>query len=77
MGLTKSQKISQSMDIIVEALKEDQSEGSYYHSWKANIAMAFYDEFESQREPEDVKSSTTIAEIANEAADRFLEQLCG
>lgn len=58
----------EAVETLIKALKED---GSYYMSWKANIAMAFIDEIESV--PEVFKND--LHNNANNAADRFLKQL--
>jgi hypothetical protein len=53
--------------IIVKHLQDDKS---YYIAWQANIAMAFQDEMHRKgyRLPD-------LYEIANKAADNFLELL--
>jgi len=50
---------------LVNELRKDKSEGSYYYSWQANIAMAMYDEL-------DGKATT---EECNNGAKKFLEIL--
>lgn len=62
---------------LVEELRKDQSEGSYYHGWKANIAMAFQDEynFENKRYSSVCHTQEEIHKLSNDAADRFLQQL--
>lgn len=45
----------------------------YYISWKANIAMAFYNEY--RRSNKKYKNLTDIHEIANRAAENFLDAL--
>jgi len=50
---------------LVEELKKDKSEGSYYHSWQANIAMAMFDELDGKATKEE----------CNNGAKRFLEML--
>lgn len=57
--------------VLQKHLKGDKSEGSYYHSWVCNIAMAFKDEYD--RTPDVFKSD--IHTIANEAAKNFLNLL--
>jgi hypothetical protein len=59
-------KLSEAFKIVATAIKNDPS---YRIGWQANIAMAYKDEH--SRNP-----NGTIHEIANSAADRFLEQLC-
>ena len=74
-------KISEAIEVLQKELKKDQSEGSYYHSWKANIAMAFKDEFDlsvyniDSRVRGDIQEELDIHKIANDSADRFLQQL--
>lgn len=54
---------------LIEELREDKSEGSYYYSWQANIAVAMQDAY---KEAED---KTDIHKISNDGAKRFLELL--
>lgn len=58
--------IPQAMQTIVNALKEDKSEGSYYYSWQANIACAIMDIMPEKE---------NIHALANESAKRFLDIL--
>jgi hypothetical protein len=64
-------------------LSRDKSEGSYYHSWQSNIAIAFIDEFNIQKDMVELTGSIynfeelNFYEIANNAAKRFLDQLIG
>lgn len=51
-------------DLVAE-LKKDKSEGSYYYSWQANIAMAMYDELDGKATKEE----------CNNGSKRFLEIL--
>lgn len=53
---------------LVKVLKEDEG---YYQSWKDNIAMAFYDEYQLR----DYFNDINISELSNNAAERFLKQL--
>jgi len=50
---------------LVNELRKDQSEGSVYYSWQANIAMAMYDELDGKATQEE----------CNNAAKRFLQLL--
>lgn len=54
---------------LIEELKKDKSEGSYYYGWQANIAVAMQDAFK------DAKDKTDIHKISNDGAKRFLELL--
>lgn len=65
----KQEKLKEAVAILIEVLKYDEG---YRESWKANIAMAFKDEY--QMTPGIGKAS--INEIANQAADNFLKLLC-
>lgn len=75
-------KLREAIDILCSELQKDKSEGSYYYSWQANIAMAFKDEFD--RKLEEHKTHATkwlfkengVHEIANNAAKNFLDMLC-
>lgn len=69
--------ISEAIKTITNALKEDKSEGSYYYSWQANIAMAFKDEFENRMGEQDTcVGKQTLHIISNEGAKNFLDLLC-
>jgi len=50
---------------LVNELRKDQSEGSVYYSWQANIAMAMYDELDGKATKEE----------CNNGAKRFLQVL--
>lgn len=53
---------------IINLIKKD---SGYRESWKANIAMAFYDEF--RRTPSSKRTNLkAIHKIANKAADNFV-----
>ena len=68
----------EAVDNICQALKDD---SGYYIAWKANIAMAFKDEFDrehSKRIPDFSKwlfTENGVHEIANNASDNFLKLL--
>lgn len=53
------------VQILIKKLKEDED---YRQTWIANIAMAFKDCYDEDK---------TFHEIANKAADSFLNNLCG
>lgn len=68
-------KLSSAVRTVIEALREDPE---YRFGWKANIAMAFYDEFLKAQEEEGFHVETphsNIHRIANRAADNFLNLL--
>ena len=54
---------------LIEELRKDKSNGSYYYSWQANIAVAMQDAYR------DAEDKTDIHAISNEGAKRFLELL--
>lgn len=56
---------------LTKALVEDED---YRRTWAANIAMAFIDEY--SRSEILIKSDEMIHDIANKAADHFLNNLC-
>jgi len=74
--------IPNAVGALIKALIEDKSEGSYYYSWQANIAMAFQDEYNRKKERFRIMGPTfapfepNIHEISNEAAKNFLDLLC-
>jgi hypothetical protein len=63
---------------LITALKKDKD---YYEVWKANIAMAFKDEYTEQSynvdnaRLEGFLTEIDIHELSNNAAERFLKQL--
>lgn len=70
--------IPEATKVITDALEEDKSEGSYYYSWQANIAMAYID---NERWYKEKTGKETLTEedkhtIANNAAKYFLNLLC-
>lgn len=73
-------KLEEAVKILCEELEKDKSEGSYYYSWQANIAMAFQDEFWRSFKEEDEElflkiDSSFIHTISNNAAKNFLDLL--
>lgn len=62
------------VEILVQALHKDQTEGSYYHSWKANIAMSITDALERENliKP---NLKQKVRETINQGADEFLQLL--
>jgi len=55
--------LKEAINVLIQHLNSDHA---YRESWKANIAMAFLDEFGSYQHHE----------TANRAAERFLDLLC-
>ena len=67
-------ELSEAVKILVKHLKEDEG---YRISWKANIAIAFRDEWQRQANDEGLPcSSDDIRSVANKAAINFLNNLC-
>lgn len=66
-------ELKPSVQRLVEEFRKDNSEGSYYYAWQANIAMAFFDQFLNDHEG--VLTQRQLSEVANKAAKRFLDQL--
>lgn len=69
--------LSQSVSALVSELSKDKSEGSYYYSWQANIAMCMLDQIVDEKLL--VPGSRLYVyfhEAANNGAKRFLDQLC-
>jgi hypothetical protein len=62
--------LKRSIEVLCEAIVKD---GDYRMSWKANIAMAFKDEY--ARVYGDQELMGTVHDIANSAADNFLTML--
>lgn len=60
---------------LCEELEKDKSEGSYYYSWQANIAMAFQDEYRKEF-GDSPKMRVFMHEVSNNAAKNFLNMLC-
>lgn len=69
--------LREAMATLVDFLKEDTTEGSYYYSWQANIAVAFQDECNNWREKNNRETIPAKAfhEISNNAAKYFLNLL--
>jgi len=70
--------LKDALSIIISELKKDKLPGSYFCSWKDNIAMAFVDELENYSKNIVGRNSVYEyrKEIANQAAINFLESLC-
>lgn len=63
--LDKEITIRDAVEVLCKELLKDEG---YYISWKANIAMAFYDECER-------RGITHMHDVANSAAEYFLSNL--
>lgn len=74
--MSNQTEISKAIDVLIAALNEDKSEGSYYYSWQANIAMAFKDRFYQETLKGHTGNHVDISMVANEAAKNFLDMLC-
>lgn len=61
--------------VLKNKLSVDQSEGSYYYSWQANIAMSFKDEYERFNPNMSDGNKEILHIIANNAAKNFLNLL--
>lgn len=69
-------KLKEAVSVLVEALKTDEG---YRIGWQANIAMAFKDEFWrtcTTHKHLDLMDKEALHNIANTAADNFLNLLC-
>lgn len=71
--------IQKAMERLIKELSADKSHSSYYHSWVANIAMAFKDEFYKYAHDNGILGTAgnfNVHAIANNAAKSFLDVLC-
>ena len=68
---------SHQLMINLEEMRSDKSEGSLYHAWQCNIAMAFKDEVGRKKKEMDCEDicNEELHEIANQAAKNFLDLL--
>ena len=64
-GLDESYKIL--VEKLLKGLRMDKSEGSFYHAWQANIAVAMQDAYGY------AEDKTDIHKISNDGAKRFLD----
>lgn len=67
--------LKESIEVLQKHLSEDKSEGSYYHAWQCNIAMAFKDEVNRLHPVTNRWNRDLVHEIANQAAKNFLDIL--
>lgn len=73
-------ELQEAIKVLQKHLREDKSEGSYYYSWQANIAVCFQDEFWKSFAEQDEElflkiESSLIHSISNQAAKNFLDNL--
>lgn len=64
-------KIKEAVNVLTKELEANES---YRISWQANIAVYFQDVYSENKKK--YKNKEDIHQIANEAADRFLNVLC-
>lgn len=65
--------LEEAIEVLCNALREDKSEGSYYYSWQANIAMCMYDSFDGSEI--DLIGDKNLLDICNKGAKTFLNLL--
>jgi len=65
--------LQEAIEVLCNALREDKSEGSYYYSWQANIAMCMYDSFDGSEI--DLIGDKNLLDICNKGAKTFLNLL--
>ena len=78
----KSEVLANAVNVLCEALQEGKdSNGSYFHTWQSNIAMAFLDAVDKYCSehalPNTERDKIIVTSIANNAAINFLNTLCG
>ena len=61
--------VKEAVEVLCNALREDKEPGSYYDSWKANLACAIMDEYN------EATYNDLMPNMANRAAERFLNLL--
>ena len=67
--------LEEAIKVLQKHLREDKSEGSYYHSWQSNIAMAFKDEINRVRPVTNNWNRDIVNDLSNQAAKNFLDNL--
>ncbi len=65
----------EAVEFLTKKLKKDKA---FRHTYKANIAICFVDEYDEWRKKNNGKFTTrkSIIDISNKAADRFLDLWC-
>lgn len=71
----KSVKLSKAVETLKEHLAKDTTEGSLFHTYQSNIAMAFVDAYNWKKSKNNVVTDKDIHSIANDAAVHFLNLL--
>jgi hypothetical protein len=71
----KSVKLAKAVDTLRQHLAKDTTEGSYFHTWQSNIAMAFVDAYQWKKSKNNIVTEKDIHSIANDAAVHFLNLL--
>lgn len=66
-------EISEAVKVLTQALKDDVE---FRESYKANIAMAFKDEYFRKKLEKNYLNKNDLHLVANQAADNFLNLLC-
>ena len=74
MTMSEKNRVPEALAILREAMA-DREPGSYYDGWKANIAMAFVDQW--MYGPDQAVTSGDVCRIGNKAAGVFLNRLLG
>lgn len=73
IGKETKPSLQEAIEVLCNALREDKSEGSYYYSWQANIAMCMYDSFDGSEI--DLIGDKNLLDICNKGAKTFLNLL--
>lgn len=76
-------ELQEAIKVLQQELSKDKSEGSYYYTWQANIAVAFQDAVRRQTDPkskgynlyDDTFGDDALHEASNDAAKNFLDLL--
>ena len=78
--MPKKITLPEAIQVLRKELSKSKVPGSYYDSWKANLAIAYYDTFQTMFEKifnrKNYIADDVIIAISNAAALNFLDQLC-
>lgn len=66
--------LEEAMEVLCNALREDTTEGSLYHSWMCNIKMSMYDAMRDNGNIKDFNQEI-ILNMCEEGAKNFLNLL--